>query len=50
MHTDGPSISIDSGATIPDGNGDSLGVQKGSTLKLNFGQSASSAASTTSMR
>lgn len=29
---------IDSGATILDGNGDSLGVQKGSTLKFNFGQ------------
>lgn len=29
---------IEAGATVLDGNGDSLGVQKGSTLKFNFGQ------------
>jgi hypothetical protein len=39
MHTDGTvDWGIDTGATILDGNGDSLGLQKGSTLKLNFGQ------------
>ncbi|MEP7119468.1 MAG: hypothetical protein ABJE95_00940 [Byssovorax sp.] len=38
-HTDGSiDWGIDGGATILDGNGDSLGVEGASTLKFNFGQ------------
>jgi hypothetical protein len=39
MHADGTvEWGIESGATILDGNGDSLGIQKTSTLKFNYGQ------------